>query len=66
MRENLRWVEEAEARQMREFAVVQHAAAEMRLTVVTVRRAPRLPRWLSTFIGWPSPRIVWSRVPGRH
>ena len=31
MREHLRWVEEAEARQARQFAATQHAATEPRM-----------------------------------
>jgi hypothetical protein len=66
MRKILRWIEEAEARRMCEFAAMQHAGAEMCPTVVADRRVRCLPRWLRTFSGRPSPRLVWSHVPGRR
>jgi hypothetical protein len=66
MRQNLRWIEEAEARQMRELAAMQGSAAEMRLTVVTIRRERRLPRWLRAFLERPSPRISWNHAQRRH
>ena len=67
MRENLRWVEEAEARQMRELAAVQHAAAEPRLAVASATGTPVLMRWLRTVIhGLPVPAIRWRQTPGRR
>jgi hypothetical protein len=66
MRKILRWIEEAEARRMCEFAAMQRAAAEVRPVVAADRRLRCLSRWLRTFSGRPSPRLVWSHVPGRR
>lgn len=49
MPKNLRWIEDAEARQVREFAAMHRAATETFPTVVTARQLGRLRRLAARF-----------------
>jgi hypothetical protein len=62
----LRWAEEAEARQVREFAMVQHAAAEVGIAIAAAPDPTGLRQrlhGLAARLRWsPSPRMSRKRV----